>query len=106
MLVALAPAEPREGLTDPDKAVLRGLVALSAGRRLARRVGAAPQRPRTPDEEAAHQVVRDNADHIRLLARELGLSPASRASLQLMPGAELPDIDAELGPPPRLTGGG
>ena len=55
-----------------------------------------------------HQVVRDNADHIRLLARELGLSPAARASLQLLPGAELPDIDAELGPPPRLrvVGGG
>jgi P27 family predicted phage terminase small subunit len=33
-----------------------------------------------------HQVVRDNADHVRLLARELGLSPAARASLQLMPG--------------------
>jgi P27 family predicted phage terminase small subunit len=49
-----------------------------------------------------HQVVRDNADHVRLLARELGLSPAARASLQLLPGAELPDIDAELGPPPRL----
>lgn len=49
-----------------------------------------------------HQVVRDHADHVRLLARELGLSPAARASLQLGPGAELPDIDAELGPPPRL----
>jgi phage terminase small subunit len=49
-----------------------------------------------------HQVVRDNADHVRLLARELGLSPASRASLQLMPGADVPDIHAELGPPPRL----
>jgi P27 family predicted phage terminase small subunit len=49
-----------------------------------------------------HQVVRDNADHVRLLARELGLSPAARASLQLLPGAELPDIDAELGPSPRL----
>jgi len=36
------------------------------------------------------------------LTRELGLSPASRASLQLLPGADLPDIDAELGPPPRL----
>jgi P27 family predicted phage terminase small subunit len=34
-----------------------------------------------------HQVVRDNADHVRLLARELGLSPAARASLQLLPGA-------------------
>jgi P27 family predicted phage terminase small subunit len=49
-----------------------------------------------------HQVVRDHADHVRLLARELGLSPAARASLQLLPGAEAPDIDDELGPPPRL----
>jgi hypothetical protein len=51
---------------------------------------------------ALHQVLRDNADRVRLLARELGLSPAARASLQLLPGSELPDIDAELGPPPRL----
>jgi phage terminase small subunit len=49
-----------------------------------------------------HQVVRDDSDLVLRLARELGLSPAARASLQLMPGAELPDIDAELGPPPRL----
>jgi P27 family predicted phage terminase small subunit len=49
-----------------------------------------------------HQVVRDNADPVRLLVGELGLSPAARASLQLMPGAEAPDIEAELGPPPRL----
>jgi P27 family predicted phage terminase small subunit len=49
-----------------------------------------------------HQIVRDDRDAIRLLARELGLSPAARAGLQLLPGAEAPDIDAELGPPPRL----
>ena len=41
-----------------------------------------------------HQVVRDNADHVRLLARELGLSPAARAGLRVSPGADLPDIDA------------
>jgi len=49
-----------------------------------------------------HQVVRDGADQIRLLARELGLSPAARANLQLTIGAATPDIDVELGPPPRL----
>ena len=49
-----------------------------------------------------HQVVRDDSDLMLRLTRELGLSPASRASLQLLPGADLPDIDAELGPPPRL----
>ena len=37
-----------------------------------------------------------------MLARELGLSPAARAGLRVMPGAEAPDIDAEIGPPPRL----
>ena len=49
-----------------------------------------------------HQVVRDSADQVRLLARELGLSPAARASLQLAIGPEAPDIDADIGPPPRL----
>ena len=49
-----------------------------------------------------HQVVRDDSDLVLRLARELGLSPAARASLQLGPGAELPDIDADIGPPPRL----
>ena len=49
-----------------------------------------------------HQIVRDDRDAIRLLARELGLSPAARASLRVAPGAEAPDIDAVLGPPPRL----
>jgi P27 family predicted phage terminase small subunit len=49
-----------------------------------------------------HQVVRDNADQVRLLARDLGLSPAARANLQLQPGASVPDIDADIGPPPRL----
>jgi phage terminase small subunit len=80
----------------------RGLVALPAGRRHARRLGAAPQRSWALAKNPLHQVVRDNADHIRLLARELDLSPAARASLQMLPGADLPDIDAELGPPPRL----
>jgi P27 family predicted phage terminase small subunit len=49
-----------------------------------------------------HQVVRDDGDLVLRLARELGLSPAARASLQILPGSEAPDIDAELGPPPRL----
>lgn len=51
-----------------------------------------------------HQVVRDSADQVRLLARELGLSPAARANLQIRPGAQVPDIDADLGPPLRLLG--
>jgi P27 family predicted phage terminase small subunit len=49
-----------------------------------------------------HQVVRDNADQVRVLARELGLSPVARAGLSIMPGADMPDIDADIGPPPRL----
>jgi phage terminase small subunit len=46
--------------------------------------------------------VRDDADQVRVLARELGLSPVARANLQILPGADVPDIDADIGPPPRL----
>jgi P27 family predicted phage terminase small subunit len=46
-----------------------------------------------------HQIVRDDRDQMRLLARELGLSPAARANLSMQTGADLPDIDALLGPP-------
>jgi hypothetical protein len=53
-----------------------------------------------------HQVVRDNADHVRLVARERGLSPAARASLPLVPGAQTPEIDAELGAAGRGWGDG
>lgn len=55
-----------------------------------------------------HQITRDHIDQMRLLARELGLSPAARANLQVSPGAYVPDIDAIIGPPPRLrvVGGG
>jgi P27 family predicted phage terminase small subunit len=55
-----------------------------------------------------HQVVRDNADAVRLFARELGLSPSARAGLRVEPSAVSGDIDDVLGPPPRLrvAGGG
>lgn len=50
-----------------------------------------------------HQVVRENADQVRLFARELGLSPAARAGLRVEQGpAAASDIDADIGPPPRL----
>jgi P27 family predicted phage terminase small subunit len=49
-----------------------------------------------------HQVVRDNADQVRLFARELGLSPSARAGLRVEAGPTSGDIDDVLGPPPRL----
>jgi P27 family predicted phage terminase small subunit len=49
-----------------------------------------------------HQVVRDNADAVRMFARELGLSPSARAGLRLDVSAVPADIEDVLGPPPRL----
>ena len=49
-----------------------------------------------------HQVVRDNADAVRLFARELGLSPSARAGLRVEASALPADIEDVLGPPPRL----
>lgn len=50
-----------------------------------------------------HQVVRDNAEMIRLLARELGFTPSARVNLHVTVAASaaLP-FEAELGPPARL----
>jgi P27 family predicted phage terminase small subunit len=50
-----------------------------------------------------HQIVRDDTDTMRLLARELGIGPAARAGLQIEAfGHAGPDsIEAEIGPPPR-----
>ena len=55
-----------------------------------------------------HQVVRENREAIRLLARELGLSPSARAGLNITVDGASGDISAEIGPPPRLrvVGGG
>lgn len=49
-----------------------------------------------------HQVVRDNADQVRVWARELGLTPAARAGMQMDSGHAPAGIAAELGLPPRL----
>ncbi len=50
-----------------------------------------------------HQIVRDHRDAVRLFARELGLSPAARAGLRIDAGpGVMPDVDAVLGPLPRL----
>jgi P27 family predicted phage terminase small subunit len=49
-----------------------------------------------------HQVIRDDSDQIRLLARELGLSPSARVGLHVEPEHNLGSIDEDLGLPPRL----
>lgn len=51
-----------------------------------------------------HQVVRDNADQVRLLARELGFSPSARANLhiQIAGGPGVTPLDTDLGMPARL----
>jgi P27 family predicted phage terminase small subunit len=50
-----------------------------------------------------HQIVRDNAAEVRLLARELGLSPAARAGLHIAGEAGVRGgIEDTIGPSPRL----
>ena len=50
-----------------------------------------------------YQTYRDSRDAERLFARELGLSPAARAGMQVASGqGGGTDIDEEIGPPARL----
>ena len=48
------------------------------------------------------QVARDNADEIRLFARELGLSSSARVGLRIEPEHALDALTADIGLPPRL----
>jgi P27 family predicted phage terminase small subunit len=52
-----------------------------------------------------HRLVRDDRDAIRVLARELGLSPSARSGLHIDGGdtASAGDIDDEIGLPGRLA---
>jgi P27 family predicted phage terminase small subunit len=55
-----------------------------------------------------HQVVRDNAEQVRLFARELGVGPSPRAVLRMDASHPSTGIEQEIGLPPRLrvVGGG
>ena len=48
------------------------------------------------------RLVREEREAIRLLARELGLSPAARAGLRIDVGGSTGDMEDVLGPPTRL----
>jgi P27 family predicted phage terminase small subunit len=48
------------------------------------------------------QVVRDTAEQIRLVGRELGLSPAARAGMRIDMGELRDDVNTTIGLPPRL----
>ena len=55
-----------------------------------------------------HQVVREQAEAIRMFARELGLTPSSRAGLRVEPEHDFDAVSVDIGLPPRLraVGGG
>lgn len=49
-----------------------------------------------------HQVVREQAEAIRMFARELGLTPSARAGLRIEPAHETDGPSVDIGLPPRL----
>lgn len=49
-----------------------------------------------------HQVVREQAEAIRMFARELGLTPSSRAGLRVDETHEFDAVSVDIGLPPRL----
>jgi P27 family predicted phage terminase small subunit len=49
-----------------------------------------------------HQIVRENADQVRLFARELGLTPSARSGLHVEPEHAADSVFADLGLPARL----
>jgi P27 family predicted phage terminase small subunit len=84
------------------EAVVRGN---RAGRELARGEFVVEGRSDSPGmvRNHLHVVVKAERDAVRLFARELGLSPAARAGLQVQVGpAAGGDIDGEIGPTTRL----
>jgi P27 family predicted phage terminase small subunit len=56
-----------------------------------------------PVAHPLHRIVRDDADAIRMLARELGIGPASRAGLSIPDDMDpSDDINSAIGKPARL----
>jgi P27 family predicted phage terminase small subunit len=55
-----------------------------------------------------HQIVREQAEAIRMFARELGLTPSARAGLHVEPERSFDAVAVDIGLPPRLraVGGG
>jgi P27 family predicted phage terminase small subunit len=51
-----------------------------------------------------HRIIRDDADTIRMLARELGIGPSARSGMQIEAFGDRggsSSIEEEIGPPPR-----
>jgi P27 family predicted phage terminase small subunit len=93
VLRAMAAAEV---ITEADRDVLRAYCEAVAlyERDVRLLAGAMPlvqgARNRELVRNPLHQIVRDDRDAIRLLSRELGLSPSARANLQIGSGGRLP----------------
>lgn len=49
-----------------------------------------------------HRILREEREAVRLLARELGLSPSARAGLRISMGRDQGDLDSVLPPAPKL----
>lgn len=106
-----ASAAPRGLLTAADRDVFRAYVEAvvrheeavmlyrASGPLLKSKRADGPELVRSP----MAQIVRDAAEQVRLMARELGFTPAARVGLRLDPAAEALAVWDDVGVPPRLA---
>ena len=86
------------------RAYCEAVASYVRNRRLMSESGAVVRGARGRDlvKSPLHQIVREERDAIRLLARELGLSPSARVGLRIDMSKPTESIEDVIGPPPRL----
>lgn len=97
---------PSRAITGADAFVLRcfceAMVSYVDAQKLIASTGLLVKRDGNLVKTPLHQIRRDERDAVRLFGRELGLSPAARAGLQMELERLSGEVEDEIGPPPRF----